>query len=647
MKYNTLVMVTPDTFNRLKKNYTVLSKHLKDGLLCFVGSKEVGRLVSELEQTGIVFLHEDEILPFDEVYTYMSEHLAGILQGTKLPRGMVGWYYQQFLKMQYARVCEDEYYMAWDGDTIPCRDIPMFDEVTGKPYMDLKKEYHREYFDTIKLLFGGMEKAIEESYISEHMLINTRIMKDMLEKIEQNDQLSGGAFWQRIISCIEPEKIKDTAFSEFETYGTFCHYYYPDTYQYRRWHSFRLGAEFFDPDTISDGDYEWIGHDFSAISFEKNQSVRSDHKDLFDNPYYQSRLTARQMLEIVQQEFGDGYKEEWEEKDPLLEKINSMEQLNTDTLSPSSSIQYLADDTWMEYESLGDALAETNADQAFLCYENAHFLCADEKEKSRLLEKKDSWRKNKGVKVQKAAILILSRNGKYLTQRCVESILSNCCPDSYSLIVLDNASTDGSAEWLKNQKDADMTLLLSDENQGFPAGCNTAAGYASQGEDIFLLNNDTRVPANALFWLRMGLYEGDQIGAVGGMQNYTGTGQRIDAKFSVPEEYMRFGAENNIKMDEPWKEAQKLSGFAMLIKRKIWDEEKGFDERFSPGYFEDDDLCERIRRAGYQLKICKNAFIYHVGSQAFTKEKKSEELLLANRQKFIEKWGYEITEEEQ
>ena len=43
--------------------------------------------------------------------------MSDILLGRELPRGIAGWYYQQFLKLQYARVCQDKYYMSWEGDT--------------------------------------------------------------------------------------------------------------------------------------------------------------------------------------------------------------------------------------------------------------------------------------------------------------------------------------------------------------------------------------------------------------------------------------------------------------------------------------------------------------------------------------------------
>ena len=72
------------------------------------------------------------------------------------------------------------------------------------------------------------------------------------------------------------------------------------------------GGLYFNPDTISDRDFEWLGRDFYAISFEKGHAIRKDHQNLFDNPKYQEKLSARRMLEIAQEEATEGYVEVWD-----------------------------------------------------------------------------------------------------------------------------------------------------------------------------------------------------------------------------------------------------------------------------------------------------------------------------------------------
>ena len=277
----------------------------------FVGSSELGEMVkSENEGDKIGFVNEDSIIPFNDVHSIISDILKEVLAGRELPRGITGWYYQQFLKMQYARICDDEYYLVWDGDTVPCQPFSMFSE-DGKPYLDLKEEYHEEYFNTISKILPGYSKMIQMSFISEHMLMNSEIMSKLIADIENNDDLKGFTFYEKILRSIPIDKIQSNSFSEFETYGTFVVKNYMYEYKLRRWYSFRLGANYFDPNTICDRDFVWLAKDFDAISFEKNQSVREDHKNIFDNPYYQEMLSARKILELAQVDFKEGYKEVW------------------------------------------------------------------------------------------------------------------------------------------------------------------------------------------------------------------------------------------------------------------------------------------------------------------------------------------------
>nr|MCR5598444.1 hypothetical protein [Lachnospiraceae bacterium] len=194
---------------------------------------------------------------------------------------------------------------------IPCRPVKMFSE-DGKPYLDNKNEYHELYFTTMAKLIPGLHKVIRSSFISEHMIFHAQMVRDICAAIEANDTLSGETFWEKILRAIDPMEVHKSAFSEFETYGTYVALHDPGRYKIRDWHSFRLGGEFFDPLTISERDYLWLGKDFDAISFEKGHSIKEGNGNLFDNPRYQEKLSARQMLEIAQEEAGGGYIESWD-----------------------------------------------------------------------------------------------------------------------------------------------------------------------------------------------------------------------------------------------------------------------------------------------------------------------------------------------
>lgn len=230
----------------------------------------------------------------------------------------------------------------------------------------------------------------------------------------------------------------------------------------------------------------------------------------------------------------------------------------------------------------------------------------------------------------------------YLMQKCIESIHLTCKTGDYEIVVVDNASTDGVREWLCEQDD--IKTILLDENVGFPMACNIGVEYAEPENDIFLLNNDTRMCQKSLENMQAVLYAKNEIGAVGAVSNYAGNDQEIKVEFSTPNAYVEYGNKYNVEHLHFAERRVRLSAFAMLIKRDAWNTSGGFDEAFTPGYFDDDDLSMKIARAGYELAVARNSFIYHVGSQSFAKKEGVESLLLSHRNLFINKYGFDVLE---
>ena len=266
------------------------------------------------------------------------------------------------------------------------------------------------------------------------------------------------------------------------------------------------------------------------------------------------------------------------------------------------------------YMMLGDYYASRNLQQAYLCYENALFYCDVPEDRIQILGVIDSLREQ-GFCVPKAAIVILSYNLLDMTEKCIESIRRTTPESAREIIIVDNASADGSVEWLKKQ--ADIKLLCNSENQGFPRGCNQGIALAEKNSDIFLLNNDTVMTNNALFWLRMGLYENEQNGSTGCVSNFASNNQAIIENGKTEKEYLDFAARVNVPMSKPYLNKVYLVGFALLLKRTVLDAVGMLDERFSPGSFEDNDICLRISLAGYRNVLCKNSFIIHWGRKFF------------------------------
>jgi GT2 family glycosyltransferase len=243
------------------------------------------------------------------------------------------------------------------------------------------------------------------------------------------------------------------------------------------------------------------------------------------------------------------------------------------------------------------------------------------------------------VSVRPCSIVIVSYHNNLLMQACIESIRKTVPQSAYELVVVDNASTDGICEWLDRQED--IILVKNTENKGFGYACNQGVKVSAADNDIFFLNNDTMVMPNAVFWMRMGLYDSAKNGAAGCMSNFVSNGQVISEQFDKMEDYYTFSLRTNIPEEKALEQKFWLSGFAMLIARPVLDVTGLFDLRYGNGYYEDNDLGIRIQLAGYRTVLCHNSFIFHYGSKSFGVEE-SEQLMRINREVFKQKWGFDI-----
>ncbi len=180
------------------------------------------------------------------------------------------------------------------------------------------------------------------------------------------------------------------------------------------------------------------------------------------------------------------------------------------------------------------------------------------------------------------SIIILSYNALDYTKLCLESIRKHTPLGTYELIVIDNASTDGSAQWLKEQED--IRLIINEENVGFPKGCNQGLKMA-QGSELLLLNNDVIVTP---FWLdnmRAALYSQDRVGAVGCLTNSCSNEQSIDIGYDSLEGLEKAADKFNQQDPGKWYPWLLLVGFCLLFKRDVYERLGDLDEAFSPGNF--------------------------------------------------------------
>ena len=240
----------------------------------------------------------------------------------------------------------------------------------------------------------------------------------------------------------------------------------------------------------------------------------------------------------------------------------------------------------------------------------------------------------------KTSIVIPVLNQLEFTQQCVESIEA-FTPEEHEVIFVDNGSTDGSVTWLRElaAKNPSYTLIRNEKNLGFPTACNQGAAF-SRGDYILFLNNDTVVSKEWLGGLVEAIKSAPDIGCVGPMTNCISGHQQVNDPTGYDSlfKYQNYADAYRKAHRGAYTPFWRVVGFCMLVSRKVWDELGGFDERFSPGNFEDDDFCLRACLAGYRNLIVGDVFIHHHGS-ATCKTMDFQAMLDASLVKFNEKWA--------
>jgi GT2 family glycosyltransferase len=221
----------------------------------------------------------------------------------------------------------------------------------------------------------------------------------------------------------------------------------------------------------------------------------------------------------------------------------------------------------------------------------------------------------------RTSIVVLCYNGLEETTRpCLESIIKNTPADSYELVVVDNASADGTAEYLKMfaAQHANVKIQLNDTNKGYAGGNNDGIKLA-QGQYIVLLNNDTLVPEGWLERLIKLFKDQPSVGLVGPVTNSAGNEQRIELAGLNEKNFEKIAGAYIDRQKDVWFTTEKLGFFCVAMRRALLEKIGYLDEKFGIGMFEDDDYCIRAKKAGFTLAVVEDCFVYHKGSVSFGK----------------------------
>jgi|GEM_PF-404064 len=246
----------------------------------------------------------------------------------------------------------------------------------------------------------------------------------------------------------------------------------------------------------------------------------------------------------------------------------------------------------------------------------------------------------------RVSIIIPVYNKLALTHGCLKAILANTAFPNYEVIVVDNGSTDDTADYLRNFEDPRVRSVFLQDNSGYVGGCNAGADSAS-GQLLVFLNNDTEVQPGWLQALVSTTEERSDCGAVGAKLVYpNGTLQEAGSIVFSDGNGWNFGRNMNPK--DPrfnyLREVDYCSGAALMVRRSIWDKLGGFDERYAPAYYEDTDLCFGVRKAGYKVYYQPQSVVVHLEGQTAGVDLQSgyKKYQVINRKKFVEKWSEEL-----
>ncbi|KIO77777.1 glycosyl transferase family 2 [Pedobacter lusitanus] len=220
----------------------------------------------------------------------------------------------------------------------------------------------------------------------------------------------------------------------------------------------------------------------------------------------------------------------------------------------------------------------------------------------------------------KVAVVILNWNGKQLLKDFLPSVIKSRY-NNLQLIVGDNASTDGSVDYIKNNF-PEIQIIENDRNYGFAEGYNRILKQVT-ADYYVLLNSDVEVPEN---WIEPVIKAMEADPAIAAAQpkikwqkdktqfEYAGAaGGFLDINaFPFCRGRIFDQIEPDLGQYNQFREIFWASGAAFFIKTKQWDETGGLDPDLF-AHMEEIDLCWRLKNLGYKIVYCPDAEVYHVG----------------------------------
>ena len=244
------------------------------------------------------------------------------------------------------------------------------------------------------------------------------------------------------------------------------------------------------------------------------------------------------------------------------------------------------------------------------------------------------------------SIIIPVYNKVEYTYECLQSLSKQISKYAFRVIIVDNASSDGTAEIVGGLDG--IKYIRNSKNKGFVEGCNIGVAE-SNSEIIVLLNNDTKVQGNWLDALVDRLLSSDDIGIVGSKIIYP-NGDLQEAGSIIFSDGSGYNFGNGFDADSYeynyFREVDYCSAASIAIRRSDFNKLGGFDKRYAPAYYEDTDLAMGMRyKLGKRVVFEPHSILTHLeGGTAGTDTSSGyKKYQLENQEKFLRKWHKELS----
>lgn len=240
------------------------------------------------------------------------------------------------------------------------------------------------------------------------------------------------------------------------------------------------------------------------------------------------------------------------------------------------------------------------------------------------------------------SVVVLAYNNWTYTQACLHSVLTLSDYPNLEVIVVDNASSDETLAELERveRRDKRIRIIRNETNLGF-AGGNNVGIAAATGEYIILLNNDTYVTRGWVRDLVRPLVQDARIGLAGPLTNMIGNEQKINVHYGDMQEMAQVGRRFVRRHLRQRFVTDNLAFFCVAMSRKTVDRVGLLDDAYGLGFFEDDDYCRRVRKAGLEIVVADDVFVHHHLSASFNAIGSEEKRAQMERNKAIyeSRWG--------